>query len=113
MPANLEKRSARHRIGAVANYRKIKGLEYLVDAVELLTSRGLDVELVIMGEDKSHTLARYVSRSPVASRILLTGPIRPAWHVMRTFDCLALPSLSEGLNKTLIEAFACDVPVVA
>jgi glycosyltransferase involved in cell wall biosynthesis len=32
---------------------------------------------------------------------------------MKTFDCLAVPSISEGLNKTVIEAFACDVPVVA
>ncbi|NLH72025.1 MAG: glycosyltransferase [Verrucomicrobia bacterium] len=113
LPPNLEKRSARHRIGAVANYRKIKGLEYLVDAMGLLTSRGLDVELVIVGEDKSHTLTRYVSKSPAASRILLAGPVVPAWPLMKTFDCLAVPSISEGLNKTVIEAFACDVPVVA
>lgn len=113
LPANLEKRSTSHRIGAIANHRKIKGLEYLVDAMELLTNRGLDVELVIVGEDKSRTLARYVSKSPAASRILLAGPIVPAWPVMKTFDCLAVPSISEGLNKTVIEAFACDVPVVA
>lgn len=113
LPANLENRSTSHRIGAIANYRKIKGLEYLVDAMELLTNRGLDVELVIVGEDKSRTLARYVSKSPAASRILLAGPIVPAWPVMKTFDCLAVPSISEGLNKTVIEAFACDVPVVA
>jgi|GEM_PF-1141152 glycosyltransferase involved in cell wall biosynthesis len=113
LPANLEKRNARHRIGAVANYRKVKGLEYLVDALELLTCRGLDVELVIVGADKSHTLAQYVSKSPVASRVVLAGPIVPAWPVIRTFDCLTLPSLREGLNKTVIEAFACDVPVVA
>lgn len=109
----IANRSARFRLGTVANYRKVKGLEYAVDALKLLVDQGVDVELYHIGEDPQGKLRKYVAQSPAKSRVVLAGRISPAWGVMKTFDCLVVPSLSEGLGKVIIEAFGCGVPVVA
>ncbi|MDW7980815.1 MAG: glycosyltransferase family 4 protein [Verrucomicrobiales bacterium] len=106
-------RAAQFRIGAVANYRRVKGLEFLIDAFGVVLARGLDAELYIVGKDEHGELKRCVERSMAKGRIVLTGPIRPPWAVLKTFDCLVVPSLSEGLPKVIIEAFGCGVPVVA
>lgn len=112
-PPSVAKRNTRFRIGAIANYRKIKGLEYVVDALKVLVDQGVDAELYLVGQDPHEELAKYVGRSPVKTRITLTGLISPPWGVMKTFDCLVVPSLSEGLGKVIPEALGCGVPVVA
>lgn len=113
VPATLAQKSATFRIGSVRNYRKSKGLETLVDAADLLESRGVDFELVIVGQDDAGQLARYVSQARSRKRIKLAGLVPHPWGVMRTLDCAVIPSITEGLAKAALEALACDVPVVA
>lgn len=113
VPPEFARRSCRYRIGAVANYRKVKGLEYLVDAAAILLERGLDIELFLIGKDEKKRLSSYVAKSKVRDRTRLTGPISNPAGVMSTFDCLVVPSLSESLGKVAVEAMACGVPVVA
>jgi glycosyltransferase involved in cell wall biosynthesis len=106
-------RSATYRIGAVANYRKVKGLEFLIEAARFLLERGMDIEVVIVGSDLKGCVGRFADRVGIRGRLICTGPITPPWPVMKTFDCLVVPSLKESLPKVIIEAFACQIPVVA
>ena len=106
-------RTPKIRIGTIANYRKIKGLEYLIDAADILSDSDLDFELHIVGMDSDGRLRDYVSKARSASRIRLVGFLERPWTLLSGFDCLVIPSLSEGLPQVAVEALACQVPVVA
>ena len=113
LPANFPQKAARYRIGCVANYRRVKGLETLVQAADLLEGSGLDFELLIVGSDRNNEMAPCLARAASRQRIHLTGPIPQAWRVMRTCDCVVMPSLQEAFGGVAVEALACGVPLVA
>ena len=112
VPAPWAEKKARFRIGCVANHRKVKGLEYLVTASDLLAQKGLDFELLFVGKDGQGELAQGVARAASRDRIKLTGPIPEPWGIMKTFDCLVVPSLQEAMGRVTLEAMACGVPLV-
>jgi glycosyltransferase involved in cell wall biosynthesis len=112
-PPDLVEKTRRYRIGAIANYRKVKGLEYLVQAVDILVERGVDLELVWVGKDKNSGLAAFMRQAKARDSIRMLGPVPSPWGILKTFDCLVVPSISEGLGLVSIESMACGVPVVA
>jgi glycosyltransferase involved in cell wall biosynthesis len=101
------------RIGVVANYRPVKGLEILLAAADLLHGRGENFELVWVGSDDRGRFGRQIERANCRDKVRMVGLVVPPWTWMRSFDCLVIPSLQEGLCKTALEAFACGVPIVA
>lgn len=112
VPPQWAEKKARFRIGCVANHRKVKGLEFLVAASDLLAKKDLDFELLFVGKDGNSELAQCVSRATSRDRIKLTGPISEPWGIMKTFDCLVVPSLQEAMGRVTLEAMACGVPLV-
>ena len=113
MFGQLRRQNAPPLIGAIANYRKIKGLEYLIDAADLLFKQNLKFQLVIVGKDHKAQLESYVSRAKSKSQIKLAGFLTKPWTLMAYSDCLVIPSLSEGVPQVAVEALALRVPVVA
>ena len=113
VPPQWMEKKARFRIGCVANHRKVKGLEFLVEASDLLEKKGFDFELLFVGHDKDGVLAECVSRAASRHRIKLTGPVSQPWGLMKTFDCLVIPSLQEAMGRVTLEALACGVPLIA
>ena len=94
-----------------------KGLPDLVDAVALLASRDLPVELLLVGDGPT----RPAVEARVAQR-RLDGRVRFAGYVgdpgryfalLRTADVFVLPSGAEGVPKVVVEAMAAGVPVLA
>jgi glycosyltransferase involved in cell wall biosynthesis len=112
-PPNLPPKGSRFRVGTIANYRKVKGLERLVDAADILQTRGVDFELLFVGRDDDDRLARYIAHASSRARITSLGWLAQPAPVLRTFDCVAIPSYSEGLTKLAFEALACGLPIVA
>lgn len=112
VPAQWAEKKARFRIGCVANHRKVKGLEFLVAASDLLAKTDLDFELLFVGKDGNGELAECVSRAASRDRIKLTGPLPEPWGIMKTFDCLVVPSLQEAMGRVTLEAMSCGVPLV-
>lgn len=104
----------RLRIGAVGRLSEEKGFELLIEAVERLLDRGLDVELAIAGEGQLEPqLRERCSRSAHSERLKLLGFQADTVALFEGFDVFCLSSLREGLPNVVLEAMAMEVPVVA
>jgi len=91
-----------------------KGFDLLIQAVANLTSRGIACCLVIVGEgDERHRLAQLADQEGVADRVHMVGYVHDAFKMMPYFDVFALPSYTEGLPITILEAMQAGVPIVA
>lgn len=101
-------------VGVISRLSDEKGLEYLIHAVEELVQSGRDVKAVILGEGpQRESLQRCLAASKLTDRILLAGYRPKAHRYLPLFDVFVLPSLTEGLPMTLLEAMQAGVPIVA
>ncbi|UCG17509.1 MAG: glycosyltransferase [Phycisphaerales bacterium] len=117
--------TARRRLGLPLGRRLIvlvsllgknKGVQVLVDAFGRLENRFPDVDLVFVGSGPlSAWLARQVASLPWGHRLHAIGrrPFNEIPDVLSACDVFCLPSFAEGLPKSVIEAMAAGLPVVA
>tara|TARA_R110000782_G_scaffold24001_5_gene62292 strand:- start:207 stop:1316 length:1110 start_codon:yes stop_codon:yes gene_type:complete len=99
-------------VGCTANYRPRKGVDYLIDAVELLPA-DIAVHLLLVGRMDAPELTRRIERSPVKHRIHRSGFRADAPTISAACDVFCLPSTKrEGLPRSVIEAMAYRVPPV-
>lgn len=93
-----------------------KGLDILVFAWAILAGQGLDIPLVLCGQDHSRGgLARFARRIGVERSILDLGRLPHArlQGVLRRAEFLALPSRRDTLGGVVLESLAAGTPVVA
>lgn len=101
-------------VGVIARLSDEKGVEFLIHAVEELVRSGRNVKAVIIGEGpQRESLQRRLDSGGVTDRILLLGYKSKAHRYLPLFDIFVLPSLTEGLPMTLLEAMQARVPIVA
>ncbi|NLU57283.1 MAG: glycosyltransferase family 4 protein [Methanosarcina thermophila] len=99
----------------VGALRKIKGVDYLIEAAHSFVDK--DTYLFMVGRDDGlkKNLEKRAHELKIANYIKFTGPVNhediPLW--ISASDILVLPSLSEGRPNVILEALACEVPVVA
>jgi glycosyltransferase involved in cell wall biosynthesis len=107
---------AEARIIFVGWLHSVKGLEYLIRAARLLADDGLSFRLTICGNggllDELKTLAGELR---VDHMVHFEGwvPNERVCELMNQSDIFVLPSLSEGMPNSLLQAMACELPVVA
>ena len=96
---------------------RYKGQEILIEAAAKCIRRGLDLEVVLMGDGKFRPL--YEQRAAtlgIAERVRFLGNV-PGGEAVRDeydkADVLVFPSLTEGLPRVVIEAMARGLPCVA
>ncbi len=100
----------------VGNLIEVKGLNYLVDAIPLVSKRVGDFVFVIVGDGELKApLMRKIVEHGLTDCVDMVG-VKPASEIplwMNSADVLVLPSLSEGRPNVVLEAMACELPVVA
>ena len=93
-----------------------KGQFLLIDALGELRRQGLDAELVLAGDGELRPeIERHSAQCGVADLVRITGWISGA-AVRQEIDAsraLVLSSFAEGLPVVLMEAMACQRPVIA
>jgi glycosyltransferase involved in cell wall biosynthesis len=94
-----------------------KGLDLLLEAWADLASRFPGTRLVIAGPDAEGTQARlqsYVSQQGLNDSVVFTGMLRDAmkWSALAAAEIFVLPSYSEGLSVSVLEAMGMGVPVI-
>jgi len=98
---------------SVARLEKVKGVEYLVQALRKSDFRKM--ELVIIGDGHERkNLESLVEKLNLKERVKFLGPISndklPGY--LAAVDCFVLPSLREGFGIAVLEAQAAGLPVV-
>ena len=105
------------RLIYVGRLEKVKGLDMLLAAMEILKAENQDIRLTIVGDGglRSWLESELESRG-LSDRIALAGQVpfgQELFNLYRSADVMVLPSYSEGLPLVLIEAMANSLPVVA
>lgn len=96
----------------VGNLRKVKGIKFLIKAVESLpVNIPVKILLVGSGTDSAET-KKLVEDTGRADRFILRGsvPVSPAY--VAPCDLYIQPSLSEGLGRAISEAMCLAKPVI-
>ena len=133
-PGRIDRARARARLGengalllgVVAQLSPWKGQETAIEALALLRERGLDARLLLVGSAKFvarstrfdnegyvQGLRALAARAGVEDRVRWLGEREDVPEIVRALDALLLPSWEEPFGRTLIEAMALEVPVIA
>ena len=104
------------RLLCVARLAPVKGHRYLLRALARLREAGLECELTLAGDGPERdALERQAAELGLADAVRFLGFQRQTEirTLYRWCDLMVLPSLSEGIPISLMEAMACGRPVVA
>ena len=106
-------------VGTVSSLEERKGVEFLLRAVSIIKRRNENFRLIIVGEDRSRDksylgkMRRIIEEEDISRLVILAGPRPDVARLMNGLDVFVLPTLWEGLARTILEAMACGLPVVA
>lgn len=98
----------------VGEFRELKGIDFLLDALsKLKTPEGRPASLIMAGggPDVERVRSR-VAAMGMSERVLLAGT-QPARFMFARGRCAVVPSLAESLPYVVLEAAAAGLPVIA
>ena len=91
-----------------------KAFDRLIQAFALLTKTQADAGLIIVGEGRQRgNLESLIKLHQLEDRVLMPGFSDNVPGIMKRSTVLTMPSKTEGLPITILEAMAVGVPVVA
>lgn len=94
-------------IGVVCGLRAEKGLSTLVDAFARVHTESVDMRLVIIGSGVClAALQQQAAELGVAGKVVFLPETSEVPRLLRGIDVFVLPSLSEALSNSLMEAMA-------
>jgi glycosyltransferase involved in cell wall biosynthesis len=106
-------------IGNVANFRKVKNHACLIRAFGRLNAIYPNTRLVLVGrsytgdgENSEEEVRHLIDGCNLQGRVILTGYQEDIPRILHMFDVFCLPSFSEGLPVSILEAMSSGVPVV-
>ena len=114
-PARLPATSSEcFKILAVGRLSREKNFAALITALANDNLRKKNMELFIVGEGPLLPELEQLSRKyGISKKVHFLGYRKDVTTLMREASLLAMPSLTEGLPVTLLEAMRCQLPVVA
>lgn len=101
-------------IGNVSAIAPHKDYFTFVNTAEILIEQGVKVKFFIIGDGpEKEAIVNYVEEKKLQSHIYFTGFLENILPVLKSLDAMLISSKTEGLGTTILDAFACEVPVVA
>jgi glycosyltransferase involved in cell wall biosynthesis len=103
-------------VGTVTRVSPGKGVEVLVEAVGIMTRRGLPVRCVVAGGGPLvKTVLEQVRERGLVAVIDVVGNLSQpeVWDLLRRLNVFVLASEDEGMPMAVLEAMAAGLPVVA
>jgi glycosyltransferase involved in cell wall biosynthesis len=121
----VSQEAARSRLGIGADERivlyvgrldSVKGLPYLVEAINLVKQREPRAHLVLVGDGpEREKLELLVDSLGVSKYVRFVGRVEPEGVpvYLAAGDVFVLPSVREGFGIVILEAMAAELPIVA
>ncbi len=101
-------------LGSAGRLSKQKGQKYLIDIAKKLKSKNINFRLLIAGQGKLYNeLINYAKKLNVENEVIFLGFVKDIKSFMNSIDIFLLTSLWEGFGYVIVEAMACNKPVVA
>ena len=101
-------------IGTVARLIPSKGIHFLLEAAPAVLERYPCAVLMIIGSGPEEiSLKNLAGRLGIVGQVIFTGQVHNIWDYYAAFDLFVLPTLSEGLAMTLLEAMSFGLPIIA
>lgn len=103
-------------VGTIGRISPEKGFEYLITAIRDVVVEYPQVKVLIVGngnEEYRRYLQGKINEAELSSNIMFTGFYGNISLILRCLDIYCLPSLSEGFNRSILEAMSCQLPVIA
>ena len=102
-----------HVVGIVGRLSENKRHKLLLTAAAELRATVPDIHVLIVGEGpEMSSLRRLASDLAIADRVHFVGFLDDPVPCYQAMDLLVLPSRQEGLANSVLEAMACELPVV-
>jgi sugar transferase (PEP-CTERM/EpsH1 system associated) len=100
--------------GTVGRLDPVKDHITLLHAAEHLEKSSRNIHIVIVGDGPEHAMlrSRIAANPTLRGRVHLAGESSQPEHWLNAFDVFVLPSLSEGMSNTVLEAMASALPCV-
>lgn len=95
---------------------EFKGIFELVNAFKVINSENNNVKLMMVGTGpKLQDLLNILTKMSINCEVIFTGRVEPQkiHKYYQAADIFVLPSYTEGLPVSVLEAMACGLPVVA
>jgi glycosyltransferase involved in cell wall biosynthesis len=94
-----------------------KGLDVLCEAWTRVSRDWPDAQLVLAGPDFENTrtpIEKLLEERQIRHRVTFTGMLANdlKWSALRAAECFVLPSYSEGLSVSVLEAMGMGLPVI-
>ncbi len=94
-----------------------KGLDALCEAWARVSRSWPDAQLVLAGPDFENTrtpIEKLLEERRIRDRVTFTGMLASdlKWSALRAAECFVLPSYSEGLSVSVLEAMGIGLPVI-
>lgn len=101
-------------IGNISALTAEKDLFTFVDTAALLSANRPDLRFFILGDGPlKEKIIKYIADNNLADKIFLTGFIENIPEILPELDLILFTSVMEGLGTSLLDAFACKIPVVS
>jgi len=114
-PIAAKKPNARKQIVWVGRYVPGKGVDYLIEAFFRVQEKIPSARLVLVGDGPGKAVIEAkIKKLHLQSSVTLIDYLNNAElpHIYNQSDVVVLPSLMEGVPRTLLEAMACGIPVI-
>ncbi len=103
-----------HTITAMGRLVRQKGFDILIEAFSRCAEKHTVWSLVILGEGPNRlNLQTLAANLGIADRVKLVGQIPEPATILKGADLFVLSSRYEGFPNALLEAMACQLPVVS
>jgi len=108
-PNNIEKKNI---IGAVTSYYKTKGIDIFLDAWAMIANKYSDYKVVFYGSGNDLEFFKEKADN-LGIDVVFNGPTSYPLEAYNQYKLLVTAARIEGLPIVLLEALACNVPILA
>jgi glycosyltransferase involved in cell wall biosynthesis len=113
-PAEPERRAGKAALICVARLSPEKRHDVLLAAIRRLLDSGLELQLTVAGDGPMRpALEKQIAELRLEGAVRLLGMRDDVAELLREAEIFVMPSETEGMPITVIEAMACALPIVA